>query len=141
MLFRSVLGAGEELPPALRPEQWAGQPGTRAPHVELSRGEERLSILDLFQRSWVLLTEDERWLPAVARAREQLGLPLEAVCLGGEVRPTDPEAFQKSFGVGQGGASLIRPDGYVAWRSGGPPAEPLRTLTEVLGRVSSAVRQ
>lgn len=32
-LYRSsaVIGAGAELPPALRPEQWAGQPGTRAP--------------------------------------------------------------------------------------------------------------
>lgn len=141
-LYRSIAvsGAGEELPPALRPEQWAGQPGTRAPHVALSRGEERLSTLDLLQKSWVLLTEDERWLPAVARAREQLGLPLEAVCLGGEVRPLDPDAFPKAFGVGKGGAALIRPDGYVAWRSGEPPEEPLRTLPEVLGRVSSATR-
>jgi putative polyketide hydroxylase len=34
-LYRSsaVIGAGEDLPPALPPDQWVGQPGTRAPHV------------------------------------------------------------------------------------------------------------
>ncbi len=44
-LYRStaVLGADADLPPALRPDEWAGQPGTRAPHRWLFRGEERLS--------------------------------------------------------------------------------------------------
>ncbi len=38
-LYRSsaVLDASEDLPPALRPDQWAGQPGTRAPHVWVSK--------------------------------------------------------------------------------------------------------
>lgn len=39
-LYRSegviVNEASEELPPALRPDQWAGQPGTRAPHLRAS---------------------------------------------------------------------------------------------------------
>jgi putative polyketide hydroxylase len=55
-LYRSaaVLGAGDELPPALRPEQWAGQPGTRAPHLWVSKDAEQFSTLDLLQREWVL---------------------------------------------------------------------------------------
>lgn len=40
-LYRSsvIIGGereGEVLPPALRPDQWAGQPGTRAPHLPIS---------------------------------------------------------------------------------------------------------
>jgi putative polyketide hydroxylase len=61
-LYRSaaVLGARDALPPALRPEQWAGQPGTRAPHVWISDGDERVSTLDLIQRGWALLADDVR---------------------------------------------------------------------------------
>ncbi|WP_233261673.1 FAD-dependent oxidoreductase [Vitiosangium sp. GDMCC 1.1324] len=142
-LYRStaVLDAGDGLPPALRPEQWAGQPGTRAPHAWVSKGNERLSTLDLFQRAWVLLAEDERWFPAVTQAAEQLGLEVESLRIGIDVRPSDPEAFRRAFGLGMGGASLVRPDGYVAWRSIDLPADPLRALTNALGRVSSATRR
>ncbi|WP_437813826.1 FAD-dependent monooxygenase [Sorangium sp. So ce1078] len=141
-LYRStaVLGAGDGLPPALRPEQWAGQPGTRAPHAWVVRGDERLSTLDLFQRAWVLLADDARWCPAAARAGEQLGVELECIHIGVNVRPSDEEALRKAFGLGVGGASLVRPDGYVAWRSVDLPADPLGALTDALGRVSSAAR-
>ena len=57
-LYRSsaVLGAGPDLPRAKRPDEWAGQPGTRAPHVWIDVGSERRSSLDLFQRGWVVLS-------------------------------------------------------------------------------------
>ncbi len=142
-LYRSaaVLGTSDDLPPAQRPDQWAGQPGTRAPHLWISKGGERLSTLDLLQRSWVLLAEDERWAPAATLAARQLGLPLESLRIGADVRPSDPEALHKAFGLGAGGASLIRPDGYVAWRSSELPADPLRALTDALGQVSFAARR
>ncbi len=76
---RSVLGAGDDLPPALRPEQWAGQPGTRAPHLWVSKDGVQLSTLDLLQRDWVLVTEDSRWCGAAAQAR----LPLACLQFGG----------------------------------------------------------
>ena len=138
-LYRStaVHGAGDGLPPALRPEQWAGQPGTRAPHAWISKGDARISTLDLFQKGWVLLAEDARWCTAATQAAKQLGIDLETVRLGVDVRPDDPEAFRKAFGLGTGGASLIRPDGYVAWRALDLPEDPLRVLADALGRVSS----
>ncbi|RKH50207.1 FAD-dependent monooxygenase [Corallococcus llansteffanensis] len=141
-LYRSaaVLGADATLPPAMRPDQWAGQPGTRAPHAWVDRGDERVSTLDLFQRSWVLLAEDARWCSAAALAAEPWGIALEALRIGTDVRPCDLEAFRKGFGLGAGGATLIRPDGYVAWRSQELPEDPLRTLTEALGRVASAAK-
>jgi 2-polyprenyl-6-methoxyphenol hydroxylase-like FAD-dependent oxidoreductase len=149
-LYRStaVLGAADDLPSALRPEQWAGQPGTRAPHLWVSMSGMRLSTLDLLQRDWVLLTEDERWCAAAAKASEQLGRELQFLRIGGNVMPppalADLETFQKefrtAFGIGPEGASLIRPDGYVAWRSCELPADATRTLTDALAHVSSASR-
>lgn len=139
-LYRSsaVLDAGADLPPAKRPEDWAGQPGTRAPHVWLSRGEERLSSLDVLQRSWVLFAEDERWGDAAARASSRLGIDVESLRIGGDVRPDDPEVFGRMFGVGPGGASLIRPDGYVAWRSAELPEDATGALTGALAKAACA---
>jgi len=49
---KAVLDAGEELPPALRPDQWAGQPGTRAQQPWVStRDEQTISTIDLLQRA------------------------------------------------------------------------------------------
>lgn len=139
-LYRSTaeLGSGNDLPPALRPEQWAGQPGTRAPHLWVSRDDERMSTLDLFQRGWVLLAEDEQWCDAAAQAGEQLGIEVECLRVGVDVQPDDPEAFRTAFGLGATGASLVRPDGYVAWRSTEMPKDPAGALTDSLGRVASA---
>ncbi len=219
-----MLGADSDLPPALRPEQWAGQPGTRAPHLWVSQGGERLSTLDLLQRDWVLLAEDERWCAAAARVGERLGSGPRCLRIGGDlippaapvgdtkltldtpiarivaepagkaaldaaipglttherygtfksmslrqfqpvsqglitgealakaeadlaavqvdVTPPDPEEFRMefrtAFGIGPSGASLIRPDGYVAWRSVEWPGDALRALTGAFARVSSA---
>jgi 2-polyprenyl-6-methoxyphenol hydroxylase-like FAD-dependent oxidoreductase len=139
-LYRStaVLGAGEELPPALRPDQWAGQPGTRAPHLWVTSDGQRLSTLDLFQRSWVLLAEDERWRDAAARAGDALGMGIGFVRVGVDVAPPTPEAFRAAFGVTKTGASLIRPDGYVAWRSEELPSESSDALLAALAQTSSA---
>jgi hypothetical protein len=97
-----------------------------------------LSTLDLFQRDWVLLSEDERWSVAAVQASEALGIKLKCLRIGVDFNPSNPEAFRVAFGLGTGGASLVRPDGYVAWRSIDLPVDSLHTLTEALGRVSSA---
>jgi putative polyketide hydroxylase len=88
-LYRSaaVLSAGDDLPPARRPEQWAGQPGTRAPHAWALRGDERISTLDLLQRTWVLLARDARWCTAAAEAGERLGIQLACQVIGVDFVP------------------------------------------------------
>jgi putative polyketide hydroxylase len=52
----------------------------------------------------------------------------------------DPAAIRTAFGIGPEGASLIRPDGYVAWRSIDLPADPSRAVTEALKRAASATQ-
>jgi putative polyketide hydroxylase len=139
-LYRSaaVLEAGPGLPPAQRPDQWAGQPGTRAPHLWVMAGDQRRSTLDLFQRGWVLLAEDDRWAGAATQATARLGIPVTFVRIGTDAKPLEPNAFRASYGVGADGASLVRPDGYIAWRAVTAPADPGIELTGALGQVASA---
>jgi putative polyketide hydroxylase len=104
----------------------------------VSKDDERLSTLDLFQRDWVLLADDDRWVPAAAQAGASLGIELECLRIGVDFHPSDRDAFRAAFGLNAAGASLVRPDGYVAWRSIDLPTDVSAMLTEALGRVSSA---
>ncbi|MCW2859460.1 MAG: FAD-binding monooxygenase, PheA/TfdB family protein [Actinoallomurus sp.] len=141
-LYRSpaVLTAGDELPPAARPEQWAGQPGTRAPHLWLTQDGERLSTLDLLQRGWVLLTGSDRWSAAAEQATERTGITVDRRRIGGRLQPDEPDGFRRAFGLSEDGAALVRPDGYIAWRCPDLPAHPADALTEAMGQVSFATR-
>ena len=136
----AVIGAGGDLPPAARPDEWKGQPGTRAPHLWIEKAGERISTLDLFERGWVLLADDASWAAACAKASEMLGVAVTSVRLGVDIRPADAEAVGKALGIRRGGASLIRPDGIIAWRSVDATKDPAGPLTEALGKASSATR-
>jgi 2-polyprenyl-6-methoxyphenol hydroxylase-like FAD-dependent oxidoreductase len=150
-LYRSesILGADEGLPPAMRPEQWAGQPGTRAPHLWLSKDGVQRSTLDLLQRNWTIVTASERWCAAARRAGQQLGMTVEILHAAESPQPGeivhagDANAFRQevetAFGIGPNGASLVRPDGYVAWRTRDEPEEnDVDTLTAALTRAATA---
>jgi hypothetical protein len=133
-----IIGADEDLPLALTPEEWAGQPGTRAPHLWLSREDKTISTLDLFGRPWVLLAMSDDWRDAVEDAVDELGTPLVCVHVGSDVRADDDANFRRAFGLGRTGASLVRPDGYIAWRSADLPLDPSETLADVLAVTSCA---
>ncbi len=100
----------------------AGVPGTRAPHLVIEREGERLSTLDLFGRGFVLLANDANWRAAADRLRKDGGIPLACHVFGAHGDLGDPEGrWPHAYGVGDGGAVLVRPDGFVAWRA--PSAE------------------
>lgn len=124
-LYRSsaVLGAGPDLPPARRPDEWAGRPGTRAPHVWIDRDGDRVSTIDLSARNWVLLTAGGDW-----NVEPVPGLALDQVCAD-EAAP--------AFDLKPGGGVLIRPDGYVAWRSQEAPADPRTAVRDALAGLLS----
>ena len=136
-----VAAPSAPVPAAARPDEWAGQPGTHAPHLWVERAGERLSTLDLFERGWVLLAEDAHWIAAAMKTDETLGVAVAGLHLGVEIRPEDPALFRKAFGIGAGGASLIRPDGVIAWRSVEAPQDPAGALTDARGEVSFAERR
>ncbi len=70
---------------------------------------------------------------ALVRAESELATAMDGRTL---IEPVDPDAFLVAFGIGQVGASLIRPDGYIAWRSIGFPSDPARKLADALRLVS-----
>ncbi|WP_228002294.1 FAD-dependent monooxygenase [Nocardia australiensis] len=137
-LYRSaaVLGAGADLPPAQRPGQWAGQPGTRAPHLWITVDDRECSTLDLFQRDWVLLSEDDRWAAAATRVADQLGIPVAFIGIGTDTKPAEANAFRTAYGIEPDGATLVRPDGYIAWRSVTVSADPTQALATALNAIA-----
>lgn len=137
-LYRSaaVLDAGNELPQALRPDEWAGQPGTRAPHLWVESNGKRHSILDLFQPDWVLLTGDPSWRALAIEVGRRQNLSVVCVVEGEDFVVSDPVILGATFGLNTEGASLIRPDGFIAWRAVDMPAYPADALSRALEAVA-----
>jgi putative polyketide hydroxylase len=124
----AVLGAPVDPRPAMPITELTGQPGTRAPHIWLTRDGQRLSTIDLFGRDYVLLTgpDGSAWVDA---ARSLTGTGLQTYCIGGDGDFADPERrWHAAYGVTDGGAVLVRPDGFVAWRSADVADDPARAL-------------
>jgi 2-polyprenyl-6-methoxyphenol hydroxylase-like FAD-dependent oxidoreductase len=115
------------------PRTTNGTPGSRAPHVWLTKNGERLSTIDLTGH-YVLLTgsEGDQWLTAARAAADKFnGLTLDCHSVGKHL--ADPEArFLNAFGITNSGATLIRPDGFVAWRTPTNTNDPRRDLTVAL---------
>jgi putative polyketide hydroxylase len=133
--FGACYAPGEG-PWAARPD---GRPGTRAPHVPWPAPDPETrsagprsaggSVLDLFGLRFVLLTGTgpaaTGWHAAAGR------LPVDAHRL--------PDAAAcAAYGIATDGAVLVRPDGYVAWRSRTAVPDPVtaveRAMTAVLHR-------
>ncbi|MXQ67555.1 2,4-dichlorophenol 6-monooxygenase [Actinomadura rayongensis] len=139
-LYRSaaVIGAGPELPPARRPDLWRGQPGTRAQHRWVRLDGRRLSTIDVLTRGWTLLTDGPEWATAAESTTKSTGIPITVHIIGRALVAEDDEDLLEVLGLHSGGASLIRPDGYIAWRSPSEPDDPARALEEALRTVASA---
>ncbi len=101
------------------------RPGHRAPHAWLPDGR---STLDLYGRHFVLLrldaTVDAGPLEAAAAAR---GVPLERVDIDS---PMVAALHERAL-------VLVRPDGHVAWRGDGVPADPMAVIDRVRGALAA----
>lgn len=99
----AVLTEDADPAPMENPADPTGRPGFRAPHVVVDLDGTRESTVDLFT-TWTLLILNPAWrIPAP-------GLHIPTV--------TDPtDTLAKRYGIGPTGATLVRPDGVVAWRS------------------------
>ncbi|MGH2617202.1 MAG: FAD-dependent monooxygenase [Thermomicrobiales bacterium] len=127
----AVVGAADDERAALMPSELTAQPGTRAPHLWLERDGERLSTIDLFGRGFVLLSgaDGGAWVEA---ARSIPGITIAAYRIGGDGDIADPDGrWPATYGVTPAGAVLVRPDGFVAWRSVDAVADPARELAPV----------
>ncbi|MFB8245977.1 FAD-dependent oxidoreductase [Streptomyces sp. NPDC055952] len=135
----AVVGADPGAPVVPEGLDLTGAPGTRAPHLWVRRGDDRISTLDLYERAPVLLSdaaEPNGWHDAAVRLAAELSLPLESYRVGtpgsADLVPEDSADWAERHGTGPGGAVLVRPDGFVAWRSQGPEADAEAVLRDVL---------
>ncbi|MEU7316314.1 FAD-dependent monooxygenase [Streptomyces sp. NPDC007083] len=128
-VFGYRYGDGPPVPPhALR-----GEPGTRAPHIELDRAGEDISTLDLYGRAPVLLAAEggQAWVEAAAAVSADTGVRIDAHRVGGPgatLTAADGRVVAEQHGIAADGAVLVRPDGFVAWRSEGAVADPAAAL-------------
>lgn len=119
------------------PREPSGRPGSRAPHVRLSRGETELSTIDLFGRGFVLLTgpEAHQWHQAGQILTDAGDLQASHQIDGDELRDVEG-VWASTYGVSPAGAVLVRPDGFVAWRAdGAPEGDAPEALREALHRI------
>ncbi|WP_329286132.1 FAD-dependent oxidoreductase [Streptomyces sp. NBC_00691] len=137
----AVQGADPTMPVVSDGLRLTGEPGTRAPHMWLNRAGTRVSTLDLYERSLVLLSaaDDGGWHSAAARAGQELSVPLDSFRIGhgpdAELSPEGDTDWAEVHGVTPDGAVLVRPDGFVAWRSEGAAADPGAALRQALAAI------
>jgi putative polyketide hydroxylase len=140
---QAVLHDGDGLfsPPQIEllesPGQLTALPGTRVPHLWVERHGQRISTLDLLDGRFVLLVgpAGKPWqttAPAVAASR---GIELAVYRLAADGDLLDREdSWRTKLGMSGAGAVLVRPDGFVAWRST-LPISPGRRLGQVLSSI------
>jgi putative polyketide hydroxylase len=129
----AVLGASEDMSPLLL-KDLTGQQGTRAPHVAVTLGGREISTIDLYGRRFVLLAgaNGAAWISAAKRVMQRLDVPLDTYRFGVELGGAEGAA---AYRLSTDGALLVRPDGFVAWRSEAAVEEPERTLEHILSRI------
>jgi 2-polyprenyl-6-methoxyphenol hydroxylase-like FAD-dependent oxidoreductase len=119
----------------------SGRPGVRAPHVALVRDGRPLSTLDLFGAGFVLLAgpDGADWAAAAAHLGPACRTPVTAVRIGADGQPVDPAGrWLSAYGITARGATLVRPDGFVAARFPGAVADPAGALRDSLADVTAS---
>ncbi|PFS12948.1 FAD-binding monooxygenase [Bacillus cereus] len=115
-----------------------GRPGTRAPHFWGTYEGYEVSILDLFGSNFVLLTgaEPSTWTEAARDVSSKLGVNIKVyrVGLSGDF-VAQKDVLSELYGIGHGGAALIRPDGFIGWRLEKEVVNPDVVLEEVMGNL------
>ena len=119
-LYRSdaIISENDNAALHANPHETFGLPGSRAPHLWIEKDGERVSTLDLFGSAFTLLATPGggAWSAAARDAANDVGLPLHAYTFGQELHDPD-DRFATTYGLTAEGATLVRPDGFVAWRT------------------------
>ena len=94
-------------------------PGCRAPHLWLGSDAEQVSTVDLFGAGFTVLTgpAGDVWRKTAGEASRALRVPIAGYMIGSPGLADHDDVFLEQYGISRDGAVLVRPDGYVAWRS------------------------
>ncbi|OJK03022.1 hypothetical protein ASPACDRAFT_113626 [Aspergillus aculeatus ATCC 16872] len=131
-IIGGLQGEGEEAIMAKRPEEWAGLPGTRVPHIWLeTEAGEKIAIGEVVDgKGWSILAAQETWEEAVAEYNQKSQIQLQHVTI------RDLDFFRTAFSVEESGAVLVRPDGFIAWRTTERPEQATQALEQILAQVN-----
>lgn len=115
-----------------------GLPGTRMPHFWAEHAGAKISSLDMLGEGFVLFTgsDNAAWKKAAAAAGKHFAINIPVYSIGekGDLVYTD-KLLSKILEINEDGAVLVRPDGFVAWRSAELPASALEELNKVLRKI------
>lgn len=122
----------------LKPLELHGLPGTRVPYLWAEREGQRISTLDLLDGRFVLFAgpAGAPWQKAASEVAGSLGIKLAAYGVGSDGDLLDLEnSWQTKMGVSAEDVVLVRPDGFVAWRSNTLPTNPVQQLERVFAHI------
>lgn len=112
----AVLGADPATPVVPEGMRLTGEPGSRAPHMWLNRAATRVSTLDLYERSMVLLSSgdgDGTWHNAATAIAQRMAVPLDSYRIGSgpdaELSPVGDVDWAETHGVAPGVRSSSAP--------------------------------
>jgi 2-polyprenyl-6-methoxyphenol hydroxylase-like FAD-dependent oxidoreductase len=114
----------------------SGLPGVRLAHVPLRRGGRMMSTHDLVGREFVLLAapDGRQWIDAADSIARRSSLPVTTYQIGVDLKD-DANLFCDRTGLESDGAILVRPDGFIGWRSRTSHVDPISTLDAALSRM------
>ena len=118
----AVVADGTEIvPSSVADYRPTARPGARAPHSWVKWHGERISTMDTYDGGFILLTgpDNAGWVRAADQIRAELAIPLTVFGLGTDLLPADETIADllQRYGLEPSGAVLIRPDGFVGFRS------------------------
>ena len=120
------------------PRESHARVGTRAPHAWVIRDGQRISTLDLFGSRFVMVggAGSESWMDAITAigAAGQVPFPIETYQVGEDGFEDPDGALDAAYNL-RSDVVLVRPDGFVAWRSKTPTGSP----SAIAGAVSQAI--
>src|SRR5699024_8746839 len=93
-IYRSdgIISESKDLPDAIQPDKWNGEAGIRAPHIWIIKNGQKVSILDLFQDGWVVLTANKQWKNAGRSLN--IKVKLNTYSLGCDFTVDDSQSFK-----------------------------------------------
>jgi hypothetical protein len=115
------------------------RPGARAPHSWVKSGGDVISTIDVYDGGFTLLTgaDNSAWASGANRVHEDLGIPVHVWGLGIDLLPVDETVADllERYGLDSAGALLIRPDGFVGFRSASRANDEYSSLKSALSEI------
>jgi putative polyketide hydroxylase len=115
------------------------RPGARTPHSWVQSHGEVISTIDVYDGGFILLTgpDNADWVKATDQLREELTVPIAVFGLGSDLLPVDETSTDllQRYGLEPSGALLIRPDGFVGFRSVGRTDDEYQALASALHQI------